>query len=130
MKRRSFLKGAAALFAAIAGTGPKLLDDGRTVAYVAFTPLREAEWLKKAYYIGWDPDAQTVARWRAERKLRIANHMIETATGATRLLAKGTHPALMIAYAAEMRARLADIQRQPPPWVKRRSVTIGPPQFQ
>ncbi len=123
MKRRSFLTGAAALFAAIAGTGPTLLEDREII--------RGGSRLGKTYPIGervlllprWQ-------RWNAEKSLRIANHVIETAREAAQMLATGIHPAPVLAYAIARKAKLDAIQAEMPPWVQRRSVTIGPPQFQ
>jgi len=128
MNRRRFLNSAASFFAVLATTGPKLIEDRRTVAYVAFTPLRKVEWLKRAYYVGWDPDAQTVARWKAAQRLRVAEHIVDTARGVSRLLAGGAHPAVVAAFGAAQKARLDDIRRQAPPWVQRRSVTIPGPE--
>lgn len=117
MNRRRFLNSAASFFAVLAMTGPKLLEDRfHSGGFVTRTGPALV------------PDGRSRLPWKAAQRLRVAEHIVDTARGVSRLLAGGAHPAVVAAFGAAQKARLDDIRRQAPPWVQRRSVTIPGPE--
>jgi len=155
MKRRSFLKGAAALFAAIAGTGPKLLEDGEIIrggsrlgkTYIgrnwdikwkASDCSRCADFGFDPFYPEYPHDLAPLCprgcraakkAWRAQKSLRIANHVIETALETTHMLADGAHPAAVATFARIQKNEADAILAELPPWIRRRSVMMAHPEI-